>query len=175
MSRNKSQRRLRWFAVRCTDARAVVKAGVGIARLGVPVFIPKGFRTERRGKWLVSVPDGFLFPPYLFIAMRAQGPWHEVREVDGVARIMGSRPGHPEAIPVPYKEMRIIRRLHRKAEDRLSDDRFKPGQKVRVVSGTFTGFDGVFDRPAKERVKILLSLFGRETEVELAEDEVRAA
>lgn len=175
MQQNKPQRRLRWFAVRCDSARTVIKAGVGIARLGVPVFIPKGFRTERRGKWLVSVPDGFLFPPYLFIAMRANGPWHDVREVDGVARIMGSRPGHPHAVPIPYREMRSIRTMHRAAEKRLDEARFKPGQKVRVVAGAFSGFDGVFDRPAKDRVKILLSIFGAEREVDLAEDEVRAA
>jgi transcriptional antiterminator NusG len=170
-------RRLRWYAVRCDNTRAVVKAGVGIARLGVHVFIPKAFRTEKRGKWLVSVPDGLLLPPYLFIAMRSNGPWRAVKDAEGVDKIMGCRDGDGnfKAMPIPYREMRKIRRAARAGERRKDEARFKPGQTVKIVNGPFSGFDGIFDRPAKERVRILVSLFGRQSEIELEEADVRAA
>lgn len=172
-----AQKRLRWYAVRCEGSRAVVKAGIGIAHLGVPVFIPKAYRMERRGRWLVAVDDGLLFPPYIFIAMRASGPWGAVSDVSGVDRIMGCRDrnGDPKPLPVPYREMRKIRTAHRAGERKKVEARFIKGQKVRIVSGPFSSFDGIFDKPAKERVKILVSLFGQQTEVYIREDEVRAA
>ena len=46
---------------------------------------------------------------------------------------------------------------------------FKPGQSVRVTNGPFTDFVGIVDEIStdKGKVKVLLSLFGRETPVEL--------
>lgn len=178
-------RRLRWYAVRCDSARHVVKAGVAIARLGVTTFIPMHYREERQGKWLVAVPDGLLFPPYLFITMRTPDPrleyrdslWAEISDQDGVDRVMGcrNRSGDMTPLAIPYREMRKIRTMHQASERKKAADRFKPGQKVRITEGPFTGFDGVFDKPENERVRVLLSLFGRETFVELNETDVRAA
>ena len=42
---------------------------------------------------------------------------------------------------------------------------FQQGQAVRVVSGPFTGFEGVVAHTAKERVAVLLELLGREQEL----------
>ena len=46
---------------------------------------------------------------------------------------------------------------------------YKQGQSVRVTDGPFTDFVGIVDEinPGKAKVKVLLSLFGRETPVEL--------
>ena len=46
---------------------------------------------------------------------------------------------------------------------------FRPGQSVRVTDGPFTDFVGIVDEIGtdKGKVKVLLSLFGRETPVEL--------
>lgn len=177
--------RRRWYAVRCENVRAVEKVEKEITKLGVPVFVPRGYRDEKRGKWLVSVDDGYLFPPFLFIAMRAPGPWKSqasilwgaIYDVRGMVKVMGNldRTGVYRPMPVPYEEMRRIRTKHNAGERRLATERFKEGQKVRITGGTFTGFEGVFEMPAKDRVKVLLSLFGRPTTVELDENEVRAA
>lgn len=183
--KKQSPKRLRWYAVRCENSRSVVKAGVAIARLGVPVFIPKAFRQERRGKWLVAVENGLLFPPYLFIAMRAPGSWSnltstiwgKVAEADGVKKIMGCRDkaGDPVPVPVPHREMRKIRTKHSAGERKKIAERFKKDQKVKILKGAFEGFDGIFDMPVKERVRILVSLFGHKTVVELDERDIRAA
>lgn len=170
--------RLRWYAVRCDSGRHVIKAGVGIARLEVRVFIPMHYREERQGKWLVAVENGLLFPPYLFIAMRpSSSQWGAIADIDGVDRVMGgrNRNGDPMPIPIPYREMRKIRTKHQSGERKKAVDRFKPGQKVKIMNGPFTGFDGIFDKPENERVSVLLSLFGRETELKLDESDIRAA
>ncbi len=179
------QRRLRWYAVRCETARHVPKVAAEAERLGIPAFVPKAYREEKRGKWIVAVEDGLLFPPYLFIAMRAPGPWKspgsilwgQVYDVSGVVKVMGNYDGagvyRPQ--PVPYKEMRRIRTKHAAGERKLQEVRFVKDQKVKITGGTWEGFEGIFDMPVKDRVKVLLSLFGRETPVEIEENNVRAA
>ena len=49
------------------------------------------------------------------------------------------------------------------------DVRFSKGDAVKVIEGPFSNFDGVIDevRPEKARVRVLVSIFGRETPVEL--------
>jgi transcription antitermination factor NusG len=178
-------KRLRWYAVRCDKAGSIDKAKKEIAALGVPVFVPRGYREEKRGKWVVSIDDGYLFPPFMFIAMRAPGPWKSresilwgaVYDIRGVVKVMGNydREGAYRPCPIPYKEMRKIRTKHQAGERRLADERFKTGQKVKIMAGAFSGFDGIFDKPVKERVSVLVSLFGRQSAIELDENDVRAA
>ena len=169
-------RRLRWFAVR-TEVRHEIKASVAIARTGIHVFIPFAYREEKQGKWLVAVQDGLLFPRYIFIAMRANGDWGAVTEADGVERVMccRNRYGEPVPVPVPYREMRMIRTRNSAGERKIAADRFKPRQAVKITAGQFSGFDGIFDKPARERVRVLVQLFGQECGVELDERDVRAA
>lgn len=177
--------RLRWYALFLENSRCTDKVEKGVKALGIKTFCPHAFHDERQGKWMVSVDDGYLFPRFLFIAMRAPGPWKSqasilwgaVHDVRGVVKVMGNydRGGVYRPSPIPYEEMRKIRTKHAAGERRLADERFKTGQKVRVTQGPFSGFDGVFEMPVKDRVKVLVSIFGRQTSVELAEDEVRAA
>ena len=169
-------KRLRWYAARC-GIRQEIRASVAIARMGIPVFIPYGYREEKQGKWLVAVQDGLLFPRYIFIAMRANGPWGKIADADGVERVMccRNRRGEPVPTPIPYREMRKIRTKHAAGERKLAGDRFKPRQAVKITAGQFAGFDGIFDKPVKERVRVLVMMFGQECGVELEEGDVRAA
>lgn len=177
--------RLRWYALFLENSRCAEKVEKEVKKLGVKVFSPRAFHEEKRGKWMVSVDDGYLFPRFLFVAMRAPGPWKSqasilwgaVYDVRGVVRAMGNydRTGVYRPMPIRYQEMRKIRTKHEAGERRLADERFKAGQKVKITGGTFGGFDGVFEMPVKDRVRVLLSLFGRPVSVELDENEVRAA
>ena len=178
-------KRRRWYVLRCETVRAVAKVEADLKRLEVPTFIPRAYREERRGKWLVSVDDGYLFPPFIFIAMRAPGPWKgpesilwgAVHDVRGVVKVMGNidRQNVYRPTAVPYEEMRRIRTKHNAGERRLAAERFKKDQRVKIVGGTWSGFDGVFEMPVKDRVQVLLNLFGRKTPVEIEEADVRAA
>ena len=52
---------------------------------------------------------------------------------------------------------------------------FEKGESVKVTEGAFANFDGVIDevRPDKEKLKVLVAIFGRETSVELSYSQVR--
>lgn len=177
--------RRRWYALLCENVRAMEKVEKDVKKLGVPVFSPHAFHEQQQGKWMVSVDDGHLFPRFLFIAMRAPGPWKSqasilwgaVYDVRGVIKAMGNydREGSYRPMPIRYKEMRKIRTKHNAGERRLADERFKQGQKVKITGGNWSGFDGVFEMPVKDRVQVLLNLFGRATPVEIEENDVRAA
>lgn len=179
------QSRLRWYAVLCENVRCMDKTQKEIGRLGIPVFVPRAYREEKQGKWMVSVDDGYLLPRFLFVAMRSPGPWKSrssmlwgaLCDVRGVQRIMGNydRMGTYRPMAIRYKEMRRIRTKHNAGERRLEADRFKEGQTVKIMGGVFAGFDGIFDKPVKDRLSIFVSLFGRQSPVELEEHEVKAA
>lgn len=178
-------KRLRWYAVRCDNKRAVPKVEAGISRLGIKFFVPRAYRMEKRGKWLVAVDDGYLFPPFIFVAMRAPGTWKsangflwgQLAELPGVNEIMGNRARNGDRTPIaiPYREMRKIRTKDKAGDRRRVEERFKPGQRVKIMAGPFTGFDGVFEMPVKDRVRVLAAIFGRQTPVDVAEEDLRAA
>jgi len=91
--------------------------------------------------------------------------WNIVRNTPGVTGFVGSG-----SKPVPLREEevnQIIRQMA--AEAPRVKVGFKQGQSVRVIDGPFIDFVGVVDdiSMAKGKVKVLLSLFGRETPVEL--------
>ncbi len=107
-----------------------------------------------------------ILPGYVLIQMKiSDQSWNIVRNTPGVTGFVGSG-GKP--VPLQEKEVdKILKQMT--AEAPRVKVGFKPGQSVRVTDGPFTDFVGIVDEisAAKGRVKVLLSLFGRETPVEL--------
>lgn len=161
--------------MRC-EVRQEIKAAVAVAKFA-RTFVPLHYREEKQGKWIVAVPNGLLFPRYFFVSMPMNGPWGAISEADGVERVMccRNRHGEPVPVPIPYREMRFLRTNHSAGERRREADRYKPGQKVKITGGAFAGFEGIFDKPEKDRLSILISIFGARRPVPVAEEDVRAA
>jgi len=91
--------------------------------------------------------------------------WNIVRNTPGVTGFVGS--GNKPA-PLPEEEVnRILKQMTTEAP-RVKVG-FRQGQSIRVIDGPFIDFMGIVDDINEERgkVKVLLSLFGRETPVEL--------
>jgi transcriptional antiterminator NusG len=91
--------------------------------------------------------------------------WGIVRNTPGVTGFVSA-----ENKPVPLREEeynRIMKQMT--AESPKVKVGFKPGQSVRITDGPFIDFIGTVDQIDQEKgkVKVLLSLFGRETPVEL--------
>lgn len=129
------------------------------------VIVPTEKEVEARGGQRRTI-DKKILPGYVLIQMKItdQG-WNIVRNTPGVAGFVGS--GNK---PVPLREEEVARILKQMtAEEPRVKVGFKQGQSVRVTNGPFTDFVGVVDEisPGKAKVKVLLSLFGRETPVEL--------
>lgn len=108
------------------------------------------------------------FPSYVMIEMDLNNETrHLVQNVPGVTRFVGS--GQRE---VPLKESEV-RRLLGQVETSKSRPTptvtFRVGDSVRITDGPFSAFTGVVDEVNNERgkVKVMVSIFGRATPVEL--------
>ena len=107
-----------------------------------------------------------ILPGYILIQMRmSDQSWSIVRNTPGVTGFVGS--GNK---PAPLQEEEVSRILKQMvAEAPKVKVGFRRGQSVRVIDGPFIDFMGIVDdiSEGKGKVKVLLSLFGRETPVEL--------
>ena len=90
--------------------------------------------------------------------------WDVVRNTPGVTGFVGS--GNR---PVPLLEAEVNQILQQTAEAPRVKVGYRNGQSIRVTSGPFVDFVGVVDEINEEKgkLKVFLSLFGRETLVEL--------
>lgn len=107
-----------------------------------------------------------ILPGYILVQMKMnEQSFNIVLNTPGVTGFVSSG-GKP--IPLVEEEVRRIQK-QMEAETPTVKVGFKPGQSVRVVDGPFIDFVGTVDEIGadKGRVKVLLSLFGRETPVEL--------
>lgn len=107
-----------------------------------------------------------MFPGYLMVQMAMDHEsWKVVRETPGVTGFVGDG---KEATPLEDQEADRILKQKEEGVAQLKI-RFKKGENVRVVDGPFTDFIGTVDEinMGKGKVKIMLTLFGRETSVEL--------
>jgi transcriptional antiterminator NusG len=136
-------------------------AGTRILR----VEIPKENEIEIRSGQRRTV-EKKMFPGYLLVQMAMDHEsWKVVRETPGVTGFVGDG---KEATPLEDQEADRI--LKQKDEGVAQVKiRFKKGENVRVVDGPFTDFIGTVDEinMGKGKVKVMLTLFGRETSVEL--------
>ena len=129
------------------------------------VVIPTEEEIEVRSGQRRTVTKKIL-PGYVLIQMKMtdQG-WNIVRNTPGVTGFVGSG-----SKPVPLQEEEINQILKQMtAEAPRVKVGFKKGQSIRVTDGPFSDFVGLVDdiNAEKGKVKVLLSLFGRETPVEL--------
>lgn len=107
-----------------------------------------------------------VFPGYVLVEMLMNDEsWYVVRNTPGVTGFVGSG---TKPIPLQPDELQMIMRQMGIDEARAKVD-LEVGQSVRVRSGPFSGFVGVIDEinPDKSKLKVLVSMFGRETPVEL--------
>lgn len=103
---------------------------------------------------------------YVLVHMKmSDQSWNIVRNTPGVTGFVGTG-----SKPVPLREEEVSQILSQmETEAPKVKVGFRKGQSVRVTDGPFIDFVGVVDdiSPDKGKVKVLLSLFGRETPVEL--------
>ena len=131
----------------------------------VKVVIPTEDEIEVRAGRRRTVTRKIL-PGYVLVQMSMnENTWSVVRNTPGVTGFVGS--GNSPT-PLGEKEVgEILKQMS--AEAPKVKVGFRKGQSVRVVDGPFIDFVGVVDEinTGKGKVKVLLSLFGQETPVEL--------
>ena len=108
------------------------------------------------------------FPGYILVKMELnKETWHIVKDTPKVTGFVGGTMNPPI---VPEHEVEKI--LHQIEEGVLKPRpkvQFEKGESVRVIDGPFSNFTGIVDevKPEKGKLRVLVSIFGRATPVEL--------
>lgn len=171
--------RLKWYVIHTYSGyEAKVKSNLErrIASMNMKdkifqVLIPTEKEKEIKGGKRREV-DRKIFPGYVLVEVRVDekgelenDTWYVVRNTPGVTGFVGS--GNR---PIPLED-REVRTLLRQLKDETPKYRitYQKGSPVRITSGPFMDFTGLVDdlMPEKEKVRVLVSIFGRETPVEL--------
>ena len=108
------------------------------------------------------------FPGYILVHMELDDQtWHVVKSTPKVTGFIGSRT-EPAVIPDEDVEQ-IMNQMAEGKEKPKPKYSFETGDSVRVVDGPFINFNGTVEevRPDKGKLRVLVSIFGRPTPVEL--------
>ncbi len=108
------------------------------------------------------------YPGYILVQMQLnEATWHTVRST---AKVTGFVGGEIRPSPIPDGEAeRIIRQMEEGVSRPKPKYRFEDGDEVRVIDGPFNNFQGIVEevREEKEKLRVLITIFGRPTPVEL--------
>ncbi len=113
------------------------------------------------------------FPSYILVQMELnRDTWHLVKETPKVSGFVGNA---TDPDPITEDEVkRILAQVEEGAVSPRSRLTFEQGEAVKVTEGPFADFNGTVEevKPEKAKVKVLISIFGRATPVELDFDQV---
>ena len=129
--------------------------------------IPMETVTEVTDSGATKEVERKVFPGYVLIKMvMTDDTWHLVRNVRGVTGFVGSANK-----PIPLTEEEVLAMGMEKHEIVVN---YHVGDHVRIVDGPLSTFTGVVEEiePEKNRVSVMVSMFGRETPVDLELDQV---
>ena len=131
------------------------------------VFVPTENVSEvKEGK--KRVMSRKFFPGYVLVEMEMSDEnWYLIRQTPGVTGFVSSA---QKPMEVGAEEIRAIMQQTEEKKDKLQPKvSFEKGESVKVVEGPFLSFTGVIEEihPEKGKLKVLVSIFGRSTPVEL--------
>ena len=123
------------------------------------VELVKGKRRESSRKF---------YPGYILVQMElTDETWHVVNDTPKVTGFLGSG---TKPTPIPDREVeKILERMQAGKLKPKPKFYFEMGDEIRVIDGPFANFNGVVEdvNPEKGKIKVLVSIFGRPTPVEL--------
>ena len=141
--------------------------GRGMEDMILRMEIPMETVTEVTDAGATKEVERKVFPGYVLIKMvMTDDTWHLVRNVRGVTGFVGSANK-----PIPLTEEEVLAMGMEKHEIVV---KYGVGDHVRIIDGPLSTFTGVVEEiePEKNRVSVMVSMFGRETPVELELDQV---
>ncbi|HXH27125.1 MAG TPA: transcription termination/antitermination protein NusG [Candidatus Acidoferrum sp.] len=129
------------------------------------VLVPKEKQIEiKNGKR--KVVEKKIFQGYVLVSMKmSEDAWYIIRNTPGVTGFVGSG---VTPTPISDDEMAKLKKRMGVSEPKHNIE-FAPGEVVSIIDGPFKGFDGAISEidTQKGKLKVLVSMFGRETPVEL--------
>ena len=108
------------------------------------------------------------YPGYILVQMELnEETWHTVKDT---AKVTGFVGGEVKPTPIPEEEAeKIIKQMEEGFTKPKPKYQFEEGDEVRVIDGPFSNFQGIVEevKPDKEKLRVLITIFGRSTPVEL--------
>lgn len=139
----------------------------GLKQVLSQILIPTEKVSEvKEGKKKIS--ERKFFPGYILVEMvLSDESWYLVKNTPGISGFVGS--GNR---PIPLREAdvdAILKQQEEKTSKPKPKVEFSFGESVRVKEGAFANFNGVIDEinPNKGKLKVMVTIFGRATPVEL--------
>ena len=168
---------VRWYVVHTYSgyenavATAIMKAADHrkMQDLIFEVKIPMETVTEQTDSGEKTV-ERKIFPGYVMVKMiMTDDSWHLIHNVRGATGFVGAD-GEPE--PLTEREIEALGVEHKEVVAA-----YKAGDTVKVIDGPLTGFEGKIEEvePDKDQVRVIVSMFGRETPVDLALNQIESA
>jgi len=118
-----------------------------------------------------TITERKVFPGYIMVQMELDDDsWYVVRNTPGVTGFVGSN-----ARPIPLSEQEVDKILQRPIFEKPKPKvEFEEGETVKVVAGPLADFTGTIAEVNvdQSKVKVMVSIFGRETPAELNFDQV---
>jgi transcriptional antiterminator NusG len=171
----------KWFILRVQSNREdsvresllkriqAIKLGDLVDRVIVPTEKISEIKGGKR-----RIAERKLYPGYIMVEMETEDNgripekvWFMIKETPGIGDFLGSR-----TKPTPMKDnevARMLEALEEKEEAPKIKIGFRSGDSVRIKEGPFENFDGYVEEinPAKGLVKVVVTIFGRATSIEL--------
>ena len=120
----------------------------------------------RKGKKKISSKK--FFPGYVLISVdMSQDIWYMIKNT---AKVTGFLGGGGKPVPLSEEEVKTIKgQISGETSQPRPKFSFEKGESVRVIDGPFINFNGIVDEVNQEKgkVKVMVSIFGRATPVEL--------
>jgi len=159
-----------WYCIRSKVKREQIAAAVLRDKLDLEVFCPR-LRSKRKTDRGVVWVEEALFPGYFFARFDFRKNYRAVLYAQGVTGMVHF--GDKYAT-VPEKIIDDLKVGFEDEEVYTVEDKLEEGVEVEVASGPFKGLLGVVRKslPAKERIRILLDMLGREVEAELDMEQI---
>lgn len=170
----KKNKNMRWYVVHTLSGqeykvKEILKNNIATQHmedLVGEVLIPAENVSEvKAGKKIITTRK--FFPGYILVQMEfTEETWHLVKNTPGVIGFVGS--GNP--VPLSEGEIQdILGQIESKKEKVKPKVIFEKGEVIKVTDGPFINFNGIVDEtyPDKGKLKVMISMFGRTTPVEL--------
>ncbi len=129
------------------------------------VLIPTERVVElRAGKKKES--DKKFYPGYILVEMELDDEtWHLIKNIPRVTGFVGGK----RPVPIPEEEVEIIMQQVEKGPVPQVKTQYQKGDSVRIIDGPFSNFNGLVEDVDMDhgRLRVMVSIFGRQTPVEL--------
>ena len=146
----------------------------GLGELVDEIFIPSEEIVRTKGGKQRRINQKY-FPGYILIRMELKPElWHLLNDIDRISGFVGGTQRDP--LPMDEEELSAIKaQVNEGFQQKAAEEEYVIDQRVTITEGPFNGFTGIIGEinTEREKLKVLVSIFGRPTPVEVEFDKVK--